>query len=477
MRRVTIYLTRVVCAVVLLSFASQLIAQPSFKWGFRERLRHTYMNNNMDFNADRDDEQGFFRVRTNLWGDVTFTQNLALRVMLTNEFRPYTIVRESDEAAGKEMTFDEIVFDNLYLSYTTGGENPISVILGRQNLIYGEGFILLEGAPWDGSRTIYHDALKISVKRDDITADFLAISNPEYDDRLPKINFSEKGGKYLGLPKNADGDQMLNDGVEEALGFYLTSKPPQGTQIEGYLFYKTERPNPVIGYNGNPAAGPVQPTERQLRTLYLNTIGGRITQPITERLNLTTEWAYQAGEQGDDKISAYGGYANLSYTIVPKKKGVLTAGINVMSGDDPATEDVEGWNPLFSRWPKWSELYIYSHTAENIGGARKVAYWTNTWAPNIKLVMDLFKKVNVTLWLHNLNSFYAQPDMQNPMMENAALGKSRGNEIQLWLKFQFFKGLTGHFLYDYFIAGDFYPEPRANASFIRFELMYAFQSK
>ncbi len=39
-----------------------------------------------------------------------------------------------------------------------------------------------------------------------------------------------------------------------------------------------------------------------------------------------------------------------------------------MSGDDPSTDDNEGWDPLFSRWPKWSELYIYSLATE--GGRR-----------------------------------------------------------------------------------------------------------
>ena len=33
----------------------------------------------------------------------------------------------------------------------------------------------------------------------------------------------------------------------------------------------------------------------------------------------------------------------------------------------------ENWDPLFSRWPKWSELYIYTQFRET-----GVAYWTNT---------------------------------------------------------------------------------------------------
>jgi len=446
----------IVCFLFLLTMSIPLLAEPGFKWGFRERLRHTYMNNNMDFNPDRDDEQGFFRVRTNLWGQYDFNEHFSARAMLTNEFRYYTIVRQSDQDADKKNTLDEIVFDNLYLRYTTGGENPVTVILGRQNLIYGEGFILLEGNPWDGSRTIFHDALKISIKRGDITADVLAISNPRRDARLPKVNFSSSGESYLGLPKNSDGEQFLNDGHEEALGLYIQRKPSGGPQLEGYYFYKTEQPEYVL-----PAFAGI--TEDQMSKLVTHTIGGRLSLPLADRLDLTTEWAYQTGAQADNKVGAYGGYANIGYVLVPERKGKLTAGVNVLSGDDPETADVEGWNPIFSRWPKWSELYIYSQTIENIGGGRKVAYWTNTLAPNVKFVMDISNKVNMTLWFHHLQAMQAS---------GPGDGKARGNEFQLWLKVGISKHFTGHFLYDYFIPGDFYPDPLANASFIRFELMY-----
>lgn len=447
--------------LVLMLFVGQLYAGVGFKWGARERLRHTYMNNNMDFNSDSDDEQGFIRVRTNLWGDFQFSDKFSAYAMLTNEFRPYTIVRQRDQDAGKEMTFDEIIFDNLYLKYTSGGDNPLTVIFGRQNLIYGEGFILLEGGPWDGSRSIYHDALKISKKKGDMTIDLLAISNPVKDYRLPKISLFDDGENRLGLPKKGS-DQLMNDGLEEALGLYITKKPASGTSFEGYYFYKVETPEYAL-----PAFASIMPS--QLEKLYVHTIGGRVVHPLSEKLKLMTEWAYQTGGQGEYSVGAYGGYANVAYSL-PEQKGVVTGGVNVLSGDDPATADVEGWNPIFSRWPKWSELYIYSQTAENIGGGRKVAYWTNTLSPNLKYVTKI-KGVEVTLWAHHLQAF-----------ETAGLGDGtvRGNEFQCWLKFglsNLLPGLTGHVLYDYFIPGDFYPEGADPAQFLRFELMYTFNSK
>lgn len=447
------------CFVLFWAIAGQLTAAPSFKWGFQERLRHEYMNNNIDFNADKDDEQGFIRVRTSLWGLYDFNSNFSVRAQLNNEFRYYTITRQADLDANKENTLDEIIFENLFLKYTTGGENPLTVILGRQNLMYGEGFVLMDGSPWDGSRTIYHDAVKISLKKGEVTFDLLGISNQRTDYRLPKFSFTEKNGKYLGLPKNPDGHQLMNDGLEEAIGLYVTKKPASGTQLEGYYFFKTEDPD----YAAAPYAN-ITPAQKSRLTL--STLGGRIVHPLTEKLKLTTEWAYQAGKQAENNISAYGGYANLAYTVLPAKKGVLTGGVYVLSGDDPKTADVEGWNPLFSRWPKWSELYIYSHTSENIGGGRKVGYFTNTLAPNVRFDMVVCPKLDVTLWAHHLQAFHPT---------STGTGETRGSELQLWLRFKFTKQLTGVILYDYFIAGDFYAAPSDNATFVRGELMYTLQ--
>ena len=56
-------LVHCIVVTILLLFITTLSLQAqesAFKWGLSERVRHTYMNNNMDFNADKDDEQGFY---------------------------------------------------------------------------------------------------------------------------------------------------------------------------------------------------------------------------------------------------------------------------------------------------------------------------------------------------------------------------------------------------------------------------------
>lgn len=447
----TFHLTIHFVLLVSILLAFQVWAQDAskaFKWGFRERIRNTYMNNIIDFNDGVDDKTDMIRVRTNLWGQYSFSPKLSVFVQFTNEFRPFLI-----DPKDRDFTLNEIIVDNLYLNWTTGGDNPVSLRIGRQNLIYGEGFIMLEGGPWDGSRAIYHDAVKLSVKRGTTTIDFLGISNTRIEERLPVIKSSKlKNGELKGQPK----DQPMNDGKEQALGVYAVHKSPTGARWDAYYFFKTEDPDPII---------PVSPWKDKLK---LNTIGGRLQKPVSSRLKLTTEWAYQFGSQGNINQRSFGGYGYLSYLVQEKSKGTLTGGLVYLSGDNPDTPDNEGWNPLFSRWPKWSELYIYSQIGETIQGARKVAYWTNTVSPYVVYAFNLSPKINFSATFYHLNALYGR------YLGEELSGTTRGDEIQFLVKFKINQFLTAHFLYDQFFPGDFYKEPRSAGSFIRGEVMYRF---
>jgi len=445
-------LTIWVLLLALVVFTLQAFSQDTgkkFSFGISERLRNTYYNNITDFNEDNDDEQDFMRIRTNVWGQFAVTPKLSVFAQLTNEFRPWLI-----DPKDRDFTLDEIFVDNLYLKWTVGSDMPVTFTLGRQNLIYGEGFIMLEGAPWDGSRAIYHDAAKISFQKGSTTIDLLAISNTEIEERLPVI----RGGDLSdGKVKGQTPDQWMNDNLEQAFGVYAVKKGSSGDRYEGYFIYKTEKPDPFIN---------IAAPQHELK---LSTVGGRLVKPLAPKLSLTTEWAYQFGSQGEFDQRSFGGYAYLSYLVQEQKKGTFKGGLNILSGDDPATENNEGWNPLFSRWPKWSELYIYSHLAESIQGARRVAYWTNTLSPYIQYSVNLSGKINLSA------TFYHLQAMQTRMLGETESGTTRGNEIQLLLKFNLSKSLSAHFLYDYFAPGDFYPETRVGGVFIRGELMYRFR--
>ncbi|MBN1893964.1 alginate export family protein [bacterium] len=413
--------------------------------GLIERIRYEYYNNTTDFDYHKSDQNGYFRIRTSAWGQLNVQSRAALYLKLTNEFRKYTF-----DPKDRDFTWDEIFFDNLYLRLMIPGQWG-SLTVGRQNLMYGEGFILMDGTPWDGSRSIYYDALKLSLTRGKTAVDLLAVDNTRIEDRLPVIRGSKlSDGELKGQPK----DQPLNDGAEKAFGLYITSTALPKSKIEAYYIRKTEKPEPWY------------PRVQTADELSLNTIGFRLNHSLTGALSLTTEWAYQKGTQGAMDHKAFGGYLYGTYQIDAAGKSAFSAGLYCLSGDDPATADNEGWNPLFSRWPKWSELYIYSHMSEINRGAARVAYWTNILAPYLSYSTQPVPKLTLIANLYLLRAFE-----ERTFADGSPSGKGRGTEVQSWIKYAFNKKVSGHLLFDWLIPGNFYPKPRTSGPFMRGEIL------
>lgn len=403
-----------------------------FTFGFSERVRNTTLNNLFDYNSDNDDKSNFFRIRTSVWAGYTFSPNLSATLKLTNENRPYLVDYKGRD---EDWNLHEIFVDNFFVKASFGKSIPMTAIIGRQNIILGEGFIVLDGNPWDGSRAIYHDAIRLTAKKGKNSLEIIGISNTKEESLFPMISFLDNDEK-----------QMMNSTDETALGFYLTNTALADLQLEGYYFYKQEDYEP--------------------EALTVNTIGGRVSRKMKNNLAFASEWAFQFGSQGDTDISGFGGYAYGSYLLTPKYNTVLKAGVNYLSGDDPATPKKEGWNPIFSRWPKWSELYIYSQAVET----GHVAYWTNTVSPYLALNFDFCKWANFSATYYRMSAV-----QKRTLADGSESGLLKGNEIQFLLKVKINKYLTGHFLYDSFSPGDFYASTSQDAGqFIRAELLYQF---
>ena len=411
----------VVLALVSSSVGADDIA---YKFGFIERVRNTYYNNIIDQNSDTDDKTDFMRIRTSLWGQLTFSPKAMLYAKVTNEFRPYLI-----DPADRDFTIHEVFLDNFYLKFSGGESTKVTATLGRQNIIYGEGFVILDGSPLDGSRSIYMDAAKISINRGTTTVDLLAMLNKDKD-WLPVINEQPQGMQNVTL---------------QTFGAYLTKTAESGHKVEAYGLYQIED----------------RPAE-----LKFTTVGGRLSRGMKNNVSFATEWAGQFGSMGDTDLRSFGGYAHASRMVQQSRKGTIKIGAYYLDKD---------WNPVLARWPKWSELYIYSQIREAPSAGMpgpQVAFWANTFSPFVSYSMSLPQfgesgaKGSFTATYYHLRA-----------AENRALstggrsGKTRGNEIQALIKIAFTKNLSGHFLYDYFIPGNFYPDGADAGSFVRAELM------
>jgi len=161
-------------------------------------------------------------------------------------------------------------------------------------------------------------------------------------------------------------------------------------------------------------------------------------------------------------VRGWSGYAYLKKTFDTTWKPSLQFGYWGFSGDDPDTSAIESWNPLFSRWPAWSELYIYTQMSE-----RGIAYWTNTSLWRAEAVVTPWKPLKLRLSYYHLRSFYPFPG--NPSLY--AEGSHRGDLFEARLDFTINANWRGHVVYEGMKPGDFYrgDDP---GYFFRFEIIF-----
>jgi hypothetical protein len=396
-------------------------------WGADLRLRPKTWNNIWDTTDTKDDRAVFMRVRPRIWGGIRLGSGISFQARLTNEFRPYLKIYPK-----KDFTIHEFVLDNLYLEMKGTLHRKLTLRVGRQDLMLGEGLVIMEGNPGDGSRTIYFNAIRATVALNKGSLDAFAVVNP---------------GKERYLPVIHNQNVTLIERAEEGAGLYWTRELSKNWKGEFYGIYKHEE-----------ARGKYLESE-------IGTWGSRVSGKSSSGFEYILEWALQHGTYGSHGRLGNGGYAELRKKL-PKAPVTFRFNYTQLSGDDAGTTRQEGWNPIFSRWPKWSELYIYTQTQE-----QGVAYWTNVrmFSPGLTWVISNKRSLDFTY--RKMNSL--QPRTFSP--PNSALsGFSRGH---LWISrytYKINRHWSTYLLSEILKPGSYYPEGKHWAYFLRWETMLTF---
>jgi len=413
------------CLLLLILFsASAVFAQENdFQFGVYERVRQEYRKSAIDLENSTGKNYDYFRFKTSLWGKYDFSQDLSLYARLTNENRAYVVPSTKYDVC-------EFVFENLYLDVKDAFDLPLDLRLGRQNLIYGEGFIMAEGTPLDGSRTIYFNAAKATLKLEDWDLDFLGMRQDPKERRLPVIN---------------ENNRSLVSQKEEALGLYGKYKGSDDFCFEPYYFYKLEKSAP----------------KTKLHTLGAHSVWNKNSWKIR------TEAAYQFGDYGSSDRRGIGGYLFFDYKLKEDGcKPMLTFGGAYLSGDDPDTDTNESWDPLFSHIPWLNELYSYMLTGE-----KEIGYWSNTQAYQLALTVQPTEKLcikpAICYFRADENTFGGSSGYSNS-------GKERGWSPQMFVTYKFNDNIQGHILAEYFDLGDYYAETKDNPFLFRWQLEFKY---
>jgi hypothetical protein len=413
-----------------------LLAEPSTQEGtaprlkliFVERFRFEAWDNAVNLDDSAGDANAYTRNRTTLGLIWHPAKNLEVLGKVTNEFRVYL--------APKDRPFDwnEVFVDNLYVKWTLPGRVPVTVTAGRQDMNFGEGFVIADSTPLDGSRSYYFNAVRVDA---DVSKNH----------RLTLFgHLQETTDRYL--PVIHEEPRPLAEQAESALALYYSGTLGEA-RIDAYAIRKTTEAN---------EAWPVA-----ART---DTFGARAVVPLAKPLALTAEGAFQTGSFGDAGRAAYGAIAHLDCDLtgtLPFLKSAVVGGL-LLSGDNPSTARMEGWDPIFSRWPKWTESYIYTLSRES-----RPAYWTNLASIYAQLAFDFGDRSDGHIMVMPMGAGHAQPGVFP-----GGTGLDRGVLYRGRLNYRFSKFMIGRVIWEHFEPGSFYFDGASSYNWLQFELIFRY---
>jgi len=431
---------------------------PWLTWGADLRIRNEYFNDAQTLRGGVPlHEQDYFRIRARLWSAVTPLTNLNLNVRLTSEprvwFRPASYTPFKGRS-GTDMTYG--VFEALNVQASNLFGMPASLSIGRQDLVLGDGWLLLEGTPNDGSWSVFIDSARLTYQLPEqhTTIDAIGIVHYAKDDTwLPTINSQDR---YF-MEQNEKG-AVLN----------IANKSVRSANLDGYFIYKHDtrlngKPG-NLGDNGN-----------------IYTLGGRLSGLLGEHWKYSAEGAYQRGDKQDlnvqfpvvstdfRQIDAFGVNAKLSYLSKDRLNDQVHLCYEYLSGDDPKTKTDEMFDVLWGRWPRWSELYnIYSYVVEaRVGQTDNLHRLGPGWSFTPAKRLDF-----------SANYFVLLADQETPTRASSLGlfsqdGIFRGHYIQAILKYQFSRHLRAHLWSEFVFPGDYYAN-HDSMTFLRGEVTLSF---
>jgi len=301
-----------------LAFAIDL---SNVKYGGQVRVRGYALENVWDFQSDGAaadwDKYDMFRLKASLFTSADVGDNVTGYVKLTNQ--NYGEGVTGAETKHEEDNLSNKVFvDNAYIRVKNLLDVPLTLTMGRQNLIYGSGFAILDGQSQFASTSIYFDGVKLGWNiTDNVLLDLFYMKDQE------------------NTRSQATEDDITLQGA------YLTAKGlPFIGKGEVYILNKED-----------------EASEKNI-----NMYGLRLSNKIAFGLDYAAEIALQGGDSYLANVDhdALGlkldfGFTFKNLNVKPRIFGQYA----FMSGDEAGTADYEGWDVFYGGWPQFGDLLAW----------------------------------------------------------------------------------------------------------------------
>jgi len=443
---------------------------PWLEQGGDFRFREHYGYNWGSFNGEAKTKDGYDstrfhweRYRTRLWDTFKLDEDTSINTRFTWEFRQF-----EDPASKPQRTdLDEIIMDNFNLSMKHFLGLDATAVIGRQDITnLGQGWLVMDGTPLDGSRTFYFDAVRITWDLAEKTKlDTIYVRN------MPKSD-------WLIKPIN-DRDKFVTQEEEQGAILYLTDKSNPDMQVEGYFMYKNNNP---VNYTDKPNRGNLT-TEGAVdafsKKAEIYTVGGALSGPVfNDNWDYRVEGAVQTGSSASpnpaitentdtERLLAFGEKSTLQYSFKDELDNKVHVTYEYLSGDDPHTKQVEEFNPLWGQWPQWSEFlqgpYLNSQEDKLVSNMHRLDFG-HKFKPNDK--WEILTDWNL-LWAAQ-NTYAGNPKFTDD-------GKFRGSLFTCWARYKFSKNFSGNIVGEYMMPGNYYSNSNNdNALYFHFTVIYTF---
>lgn len=448
---------RLLVAALLLAAGPAARAEERFALSGDLRLRHTVLVGVGLRDGDPNADRTFQRYRLRLRADAAVTRSVRATARLLWEGRHYA--KPDGDAwpvAGFEAWYDgALLFDLLALEARRPGGLPFDARVGRQEIVLGDGWLVQDGTPIDGSRTGYFDAVRLTFGSASAgrTVDLVVLDQSAGTGRFPHPLF---GGA----------EDQLEQGERGAILYGRDERLVKGAKLDAYVVWKDARANATPGNvrvnNGAPFPSPTDAGE-------VLTLGGRTELVPAPGWELRAEGAAQRGRRNGRDLRSFGVTGRVTRRFGRGGKHRAHLGFEHLSGDDPASGRDESFDPLWGRWPQWSELLIYQWPLDS-----RVGEATNVRRLGAGLLLQLGGDSSLALDVHVLGADERSARYAT-QAANLGGGRSRGLLVTGRWRKAFDAHVSAHVHAEYFRPGDFYAAHRREESyFLRAEMNLAF---
>jgi len=367
------------CAAAMqFAVAQEVPSNIDFDFGGDVRSRYEYKDNWADKGkaSAGSGYEDYLRFRTRLWGKMKAGDDFTTYIRIGNEFRNYRNSSNNDK-----LKFpDELFLDNLYGEWKN---DSFGVKIGRQDIKKGEGRVISDGTPGDGSRTTHFDAAVLTLNfAEKSSIDLIGTWNHYRDDLT--LGDTEVGVYDMTKIKSGDPYSKMD---EYGLIAYAEIREYEEMPIDTYWIWKTEED--------------FYSKDEKYPGRDFHTVGIRVMPKLTDWLSAEVEAAYQFGSvdaaEGFESRDINAGMLYGGLTATPKDVAwdpSITLAMLYLSGDkdsyykttDGSTDS--GWNPVFNRSSWFSEIG---------SGMYDEARWSNLVYPHVEIGVKPAKGHKVTV--------------------------------------------------------------------------------